>query len=167
MGRLLDSMRKAGAHEQVTTLLRRDPAAQVSLDGPPTWPCCWTACERRARTEQVTTLLRRDPATQGSLDYPSAADGLLDSLRRAGAHEQVAKLTDRLPGEGLFEDFVKQQVRRDQFRFGREADGSPAEAWGWEDLDLRPCPIVGRDRLACRVVGHQPGGATASRRVGN
>ena len=55
---LLDSLREAGAEEQATALLRRDP--------PPTSPSttrrgvagCWTACGRRAR-EQVAALLAR------------------------------------------------------------------------------------------------------------
>ena len=172
VGRLLDSLRQAGAHEQLTTLLRRDPAAQVSLDAPANVAVFLDSLRQAGAHEQLTTLLRRDPAAQGSLDYPSAADGLLDSLRRAGAHEQVAKLTDRLPGEGFFDDFLKQQVRRDQFRFGREPDGSPAAPWAWEDLDLRPCPTVGWDRLVRRVVGHRParsggGGQQVSATRGN
>jgi hypothetical protein len=35
----------------------------------------------------------------------------------------------------MFELFREQESRQDRFRFGREADGSPAEPWGWEDLD--------------------------------
>jgi uncharacterized protein YidB (DUF937 family) len=145
VGRLLDSLRKAGAHEQVTTLLRRDPAAQVSLEAPANVAVLLDSLRKAGAHEQVTTLLRRDPAAQGLLDNPFSVGDLLDSLRRAGAQEQVTKLTDRLPGEGLFEVFLKQQIRRDQFRFGRETDGSPAAPWSWDDLDLRPCPSWGTD----------------------
>lgn len=60
---------------------------------------------------------------------------LLGRLREAGAAKQAAALAERLPGAGLFELFRKQEGRQDQFRFGREADGSPAGRWGWEDLD--------------------------------
>ena len=60
---------------------------------------------------------------------------LLDSLRAAGAHDQAAALTDRLPAAGMFGLFLEQQGHEDQFRFGRQADGSPAAPWGWEDLD--------------------------------
>ena len=35
----------------------------------------------------------------------------------------------------MFELFLKQEGRADQFRFGREPDGTPATPWGWEDLD--------------------------------
>jgi hypothetical protein len=56
-------------------------------------------------------------------------------MRKAGAEEQATALTDRLPGAGMFELFHQQQDRQGRFRFGREADGSPAQPWGWEDLD--------------------------------
>jgi hypothetical protein len=59
----------------------------------------------------------------------------LDRLREAGAEQQATALADRMPGAGLFELFRDQEHRQDRFRFGREADGSPAEPWGWEDLD--------------------------------
>jgi len=49
--------------------------------------------------------------------------------------EQAAALADRLPGAGMFELFRQHEDRRNRFRFGREADGSPAGPWGWEDLD--------------------------------
>ena len=60
---------------------------------------------------------------------------LLHQLREAGAQEQATALADRLPGAGMFEFFREQEDRQDRFRFGREADGSPAGPWGWEDLD--------------------------------
>ena len=54
---------------------------------------------------------------------------------QVGAEQQATELADRLPGAGLFELFREQEDRQDRFRFGREADGSPAGPWGWEDLD--------------------------------
>ena len=53
----------------------------------------------------------------------------LDSLREAGAEQQAAALAERLPEVGMFELF-REQGRQDQFRFGREADGSPAGPLG-------------------------------------
>ena len=61
---------------------------------------------------------------------------LLDSLRRAGAREQAAALADRPPAADVFELFIEQNGPADQFRFGREADGTQAASWGWEDLNL-------------------------------
>ena len=81
-------------------------------------------------------MLRRDPAAHVSLDNPSyALAGLLGELRAAGAEQQATALTERLPVAGMFELFREQEGRLDRFRFGREADGSPAGPWGWEDLD--------------------------------
>ena len=61
---------------------------------------------------------------------------LLDRLREAGAREPAATLAGRLPAVGLFRLFLKRNGLADQFRFGRETDGTPAAPWGWEDLDL-------------------------------
>ena len=85
--------------------------------------------------EQVTVLLRRDPAAHATLSHPDAVIRLLESLRAVGAQEQVTELADRLPEAGLFELFRAQHDHQNRFRYGREADGSPAEPWGWEDLD--------------------------------
>jgi hypothetical protein len=60
---------------------------------------------------------------------------LLKRLREAGAQTQAAALTESLPGAGMFQLFIRQEDNRDRFRFGREADGSPAGPWGWNDLD--------------------------------
>jgi len=79
---------------------------------------------------------------------------LLGSLRKAGAHEQAARLT----AAGLFELFLGQNGPADQFRFGRETDGTPAVPWGWEDLHLWPVPDrgTGRTGAALRRVPARP-----------
>ncbi len=91
---------------------------------------------READAEQAAALLARDPATHVTFDDPRGVAYLLDSLRKAGAHEQAAALISRLPEAGLFQLFLEQNSLADQFRFGREADGTPAMLWSWEDLDL-------------------------------
>jgi hypothetical protein len=35
----------------------------------------------------------------------------------------------------MFQLFLEQEGNQDRFRFGREADGSPAKPWNWEDLE--------------------------------
>ena len=90
---------------------------------------------REAGAQTQAAALAERAAAQAPLDNPVAVAGLLASLREAGAREQVTALADRLPGAGLFDLFREQESRRDRFRFGREADGSPAGPWGWEDLD--------------------------------
>jgi hypothetical protein len=57
-------------------------------------------------------------------------------MRQVGAHEQATALADRLPEVAMFGLFLTQKGLADQFRFGREADGTQAAPWGWEDLDL-------------------------------
>ena len=70
------------------------------------------------------------------LDDPYGVASLLDRLREAGAHEQAAALAARLSATGMFELFLEQKGAADQFRFGREADGTPAAPWRWEDLEV-------------------------------
>jgi hypothetical protein len=132
---LLDSLRAAGAQEQVTTLLQRNPAALVSLDNPRAVAALLDALRVAGAEEQVTILLHRDPAARAALRHPYAVIRLLESLRAADAQDQATKLADRLPGAGLFELFRAQGDRQHQFRYGREADGSPARPWSWEELD--------------------------------
>jgi len=77
------------------------------------------------------------PASRAAAhDYPGDVASLLRSLREAGAREQAATLAGRLPAAGLFRLFLERNGLADQFRFGRETDGTPAAPWGWEDLDL-------------------------------
>jgi hypothetical protein len=59
---------------------------------------------------------------------------LLRALHDTGAETQALQLIERLPGAGMFPLFCKQEARREQFRFGREADGRPDTRWHWEDL---------------------------------
>ncbi len=46
----------------------------------------------------------------------------------------------------MFKLFLQQLGRPDQFRFGREADGSPSARWSWEDLDLWPAPPAAKEQ---------------------
>ena len=132
---LLDSLREAGAHEQAAALLARDPAAHAALDDPDGVASLLDSLREAGAHEQAAALAGPRPAAHAALDDPGGVARLLDSLREAGAHEQAAALADRLPAAGMFELFLEQKGHADQFRFGREADGSPAAPWGWEDLD--------------------------------
>jgi len=125
--------RQEGAQEQATVLAGR-AAAHVPLDNPDAVARLLDSLREAGALEQATVLAGR-AAAHVPLDNPDAVARLLDSLREAGALEQATALADRLPGAGMFELFLKQEGRQDRFRFGREADGSPAKPWGWEDLD--------------------------------
>ena len=51
----------------------------------------------------------------------------------------------------MFELFLEQESLADRVPFGREADGTPAAPWGWEDLDLWLVPqIAGAVRRPAR-----------------
>jgi uncharacterized protein YidB (DUF937 family) len=134
VGRLLGALRDAGATAQVTMLLDRDPAAHVSVDDSAALTWLLGALRRLGATGQVTKLLDRDPAAHVSLDGSAAVTELLDHLHAAGAPAQAAKLIERLPAAGQFPLFCDQEGREDQFPFGREADGRPAQPWAWTDL---------------------------------
>ena len=131
---LLDSLREAGADEQAAALLARDPAAHAALDNPRAVAGLLDRLREAGADEQAAALAGR-AAAHAPLDNPRRVADLLDRLRAAGFHEQAAALASRLPGAGMFELFREQADRQDQFRFGREAGGSPAKAWGWGDLD--------------------------------
>ncbi len=134
LDRLFDSLRAAGAQDQVTALASR-AVAHVPIDDANYTAWLLDSLQKAGAQDQVTVLLRRDPAAHVSLRNRYDLDRLLDSLQKAGAQDQVTMLASRLPGAGLFELFREHEDRQDRFRFGREADGSPAGPWGWKDLD--------------------------------
>ena len=140
---LLNQLREAGAHEQAAALLARDPAAHVALGDPGGVVLLLNQLRESGAHEQAAALLARDPAAHVALGDPARVALLLNQLREAGAHEQAAVLTARLPMAGMFEFFLGQQGPADQFRFGREADGTPATRWDWEDLELWLVPQYG------------------------
>ena len=135
VARLLDRLREAGAHQQAAALLARDPAAHVALNDPHDVAFLLGSLREASAHQQAAALADR-AAAHAALDHPGAVARLLDRLREAGAHQQAAALADRLPAVGLFWVFLEQSGLGDQFRFGRDADGTPATPWGWEDLDL-------------------------------
>ena len=140
---LLGSLRQAGADEQAAALADR-AAAHAPLDDPYGVARLLDSLREAGADEQAAALLARDPAAHAPLDDPVGVARLLGSLREAGADEQAAALAGQLPAAGMFQLFLEQNGPADQFRFGREADGTPAAPWGWEDLDLWPCsPATG------------------------
>ena len=131
---LLAHLRAASATEQTAALASR-AAAHAPLDSPRDVAWLLARLREAGATEQTATLASR-AAAHTALDDPGGVALLLDGLRAAGASQQAAMLADRLPAAGMFGLFLEQGASADQFRFGREADGTPATRWGWEDLDL-------------------------------
>ena len=131
---LLDALREAGAEQQVTVLAAR-ATAHTTIDNPRAVAGLLRALREAGAEDQVAALLARDPAAHAAVDSPYEVADLLDALREAGAEQQVRTLVDRLPAEGMFDLFRRQPEHKTQYTFGREPDGSPAPAWGWDDLD--------------------------------
>ena len=92
--RLLVSLRRMGAQEEVTTLLHRDVAAHVSLDKPLRMARLLGSLREAGAQKQATALTERI-AAHAPLHDPDDAARLLESLREEGAREQVTALLHR------------------------------------------------------------------------
>ncbi|QFU92083.1 hypothetical protein [Amycolatopsis sp. YIM 10] len=116
--------------EEAVALAVRGPAARVPLDDPEVVQQLLGQLAKIDAAEQVAVLLARDPASRVSLRYDFGVHRLWTRLRMLGANEQATSLAERLPPEGKFDPSVNTG-----HPFGREPDGTPAEPWGWDDLD--------------------------------
>jgi hypothetical protein len=142
VARLLNILRLTGTDEQAAALLARDPAAHASLGNLYGVAALLDRLGEAGAHKQAAALAAR-AAAHTPLDHPDGVASLLDRLREAGAHDQGAELVGRLPAAGMFGLFLEQKGLAGQFRFGREADGTPAASWSWEDLDLSLVPRYG------------------------
>ncbi len=124
---LLDALRGARAHEQLAALAARIPDDLHAVNH-----LLGVLGETRA-LEQISALATR-AAVHAPLDNTVEVDHLLATLREAGAEDLARTLIDRLPAEGRFGLFRQQLGNETRFRFGREVDGTAANAWGWDDV---------------------------------
>ena len=113
---LLDSLWKAGAQEQVTALLGRDPANRVAVDNPHGVAELLGRLWAAGAQKQVTALADR-AAKRIPLDDLIGVVFLLGRLREAGAQEQAAALADRAANQiplddPLGVDFLLDGLRR-------------------------------------------------------
>ena len=131
---LLDGLQEVGAHEQAAALAAR--AAHASLDNPMGVARLLGSLRKVGAHEQAAALAAR-AASHVSLSDSDRAVYLLHTLREVGAGKDATILAARLPAVGMFGFFLTWDDYRDRFRFGRNADGTPATSWGWEDLGLR------------------------------
>ena len=92
---VLDSLRRAGAPEQVSALAER-AAAHVPLSNPDAVATLLDSLRRAGAPEQVSALAER-AAAHVPLSNPDAVATLLDSLRQRGARKQVTALLHRDP----------------------------------------------------------------------
>ena len=127
-------------------------AAHAPLDDPDGVAVLLDSLREAGAHEQAAALLARDPA---ALDDPDVVAVLLDRLRRAGAADQAAALAAQLPAASMFGLYLEQEASADQFRFGREADGTPAAPWAGKTWTYGLFPGRG-DREATLPVGLLP-----------
>ena len=86
-----------------SALLRRDPAAHVSLDDPVGVASLLYSLRAAGAQDQFAALADR-AAAHAPLDNPHAMASLLGSLRRAGAYEQAPTLAYRPPAYAIRAD---------------------------------------------------------------
>jgi uncharacterized protein YidB (DUF937 family) len=137
VARLLNSLQDGGAGEQAAALASRATAHANLRDSDPSGVAELLDSLRAAGAGELAIALASRAAVHANLGslYPYGAARLLDSLRAVGAGEEAAMLTAQLPAAGMFVLFLEEHETWERFRFGREADGTPAGPWDWEDLD--------------------------------
>ena len=94
VARLLHTLWAAGAREQVTALLARDPAAHTALDHPYAVASLLSELRETGAAQQAIALAGR-AAAYASLDNPAAVARLLGELRGAHTRDQLTALADR------------------------------------------------------------------------
>lgn len=130
VARLLRILHEADAIDQFLALAER-AVDHVSLDDPWGVASLLQVLHEAAAEHLATALLTRHPASAVNVHNRHGITILLATLRKYGADEQIPPLIDRLPAE-MFD--ITQHYTTQRFPFGSEPDGSPTEAWGWENL---------------------------------
>ncbi|MEU4220458.1 hypothetical protein [Actinoplanes sp. NPDC026623] len=85
----------------------------------------------------VARLLARDPDQHLPISYHESHQRsdvlfLARELRAAGAADRADHLLRRLVAAGHFDDFRDDSGRQEEFRWGREPCGAPADPWSWD-----------------------------------
>ncbi|MEU4526388.1 hypothetical protein AB0F52_47655 [Amycolatopsis sp. NPDC024027] len=96
VAQLLEGLRGVGALGEVATLLRRDPAAQVSVARPAAVTWLLDGLREIGAQDQLTTLAER-AAAHAPLGDPALVARLLDGLRECGTPHHIATLLRRDP----------------------------------------------------------------------
>ncbi|WP_435220556.1 hypothetical protein [Streptomyces sp. Tue6028] len=94
---LLGVLWGAGADDQVTALLARNPGTHTSLANPHAVANLLNLLREVGADDQVTALLARNPGTHTSVDDPHAVADLLHVLREVGADDHITALLARDP----------------------------------------------------------------------
>lgn len=130
---VLHGLWQGRAREQVRLLAHR-AADRIPLDDTRSVAQILDILAEAGAHAQAEALLGRDLGRRVPPGNEQTAAALLAALRKAGADHQAEMLTRRLPEAGLFVLFREQPGNDRLYQFGREADGGPAPAWGWDDV---------------------------------
>ena len=130
---LIVKLRQAGEEDQVRLLAER-AVGRIPLDDARSAARILDILAEASAQAQVATLLERDLGLRVSLDNKQTASALLAALRKAGVERQAGMLIWRLPDAGLFGLFREQPGNERLYQFGREAEGSAAPEWDWNDV---------------------------------
>ncbi|MGW7646902.1 hypothetical protein [Streptomyces bobili] len=132
--KLTGILHAAGAHEELSALLARDPAAHAPLHD--LFDLAWLLTSlRRAGADEQTELLATRIADEAPLTAGSeAVKNLLNTLTQVSTAEKIAVLADRLPDAGHFAAFLTIGDHATRFAYGRQTDGSARPPWTWDDV---------------------------------
>lgn len=132
VAQLLSALQKNEAEQQVAALAER--AATLADLANPTAVAQLLSVLHDLGAEEHHTILAERAAGHVALDKRHLVGKLLSTLQDNGAEHAASVLAQRLPGAGCFDQFVEFSGQQEQFRWGREPDGSPADPWSWADL---------------------------------
>lgn len=135
-GRVLSILLKIGASGYAAQLIGHNPAGRAELIDPRGVARLLDSLREARADEQVAALLARDPAKHVLLGN-GGGSSLVWALSNVAAKAEAESLNALLPDAGEFSEFCYFQYGDDPghaYRYGREADGSPASPWGWADL---------------------------------
>jgi hypothetical protein len=117
-------LKEAGAQDQATALLARDPAAHVALDNPEGAGRQLIRLREAGAKDQAAAL-----AARAAILAPSTSPTAWPRCWAACGDGAGGSGPPRWPpvcGAGMFKLFREHVGHPDRFRFGRRADGSPA-----------------------------------------
>ncbi|MBT2423409.1 hypothetical protein J7F01_16825 [Streptomyces sp. ISL-22] len=129
MAALIQALCKVEADTAVRKLLARDPASHTDLTNGWAVAPLLSALRSAGANAEVQDLLARIPLDRVQVVGMSGTgiDILADELRQANAEAMAAMLLARAKASGSLEF-------ENQFPYGREVDGLPAEPWTAADV---------------------------------
>ncbi|ASU58918.1 hypothetical protein CGQ36_15700 [Nocardiopsis dassonvillei] len=120
-----------GQERAVAALLQRDPANHIDLTNSEGVALLLKMMRELGQKQAVAALLERDPANHADPSIPLGAGPLSEELHRAGQKQAAAVWEHRVMNAGQLRTLPSSLLP-----YGRKLDGSPAQPWSWDELDL-------------------------------